>query len=160
MNIPAQIAKHLRDVYFGDNWTSVNMKRTLADVDWQQAITKVHSFNTIATLVHHTNYYVSAVSKVLEGEALNARDHLSFDHPPIGSKTDWDAMKEKSFSDAEHFASLIEQLHPSKLGEIFTDQKYGTYYRNLQGIVEHLHYHLGQIVLIKKILMEDSRHGK
>ncbi len=153
MNIPHQIAKHLRDVYFGDNWTSVNMKRTLADVDHSMATTKVHSFNTIATLVHHTNYYVSAVSKVLEGEALNARDHLSFDHPPIGSDEDWENLKEGSFNDAEHFASLIEGLSPSKLGEVFVDQKYGTYYRNIQGIVEHVHYHLGQIVLIKKLVM-------
>ncbi|MGN6163930.1 MAG: hypothetical protein ACTHOF_05245 [Flavisolibacter sp.] len=40
----------------------------------------------------------------------------------------------------------------SKLDEIFVDEKYGTYYRNLQGIIEHTHYHLGQIVLIKKLL--------
>ncbi len=130
------------------------MKRTLADVDHSMATTKVHSFNTITTLVHHTNYYVNAVSKVLEGEALNARDHLSFDHPPIGSEEDWQKLKEQSLTDAEHFASLIEQLHPSKLGEIFIEPKYGTYYRNLQGIVEHVHYHLGQIVLIKKLVIE------
>ncbi|MBL7724092.1 MAG: DUF1572 domain-containing protein [Chitinophagaceae bacterium] len=154
MNIAGQIAKHFREVHTGGNWTSVNLKETLADVSWQQAITKVHSFNTIATLVFHTNYYVSAVTKVLQGESLNAKDKYSFDHPPILSQKDWEKMLDKIWADAENFASLIEQLPGSKLEEIFTDEKYGNYYRNLHGIIEHTHYHLGQIVLIKKILQQ------
>nr|WP_287424172.1 hypothetical protein [Candidatus Brachybacter algidus] len=48
MNTPSQIAKQFRDVLFGGNWTSVNMKETLADISWQQANTKFYSFNTIA----------------------------------------------------------------------------------------------------------------
>ena len=31
-------------------------------------------------------------------------------------------------------------------------EKYGTYYRNFHGLIEHAHYHLGQIVLIKKLV--------
>ena len=148
----ALIAKHFRDVYFGGNWTSVNLKDTLADVSWQQAIAQVYSFNTIATLVYHTNYYVSVVSKVLQGEPLNAKDKFSFEHPPIQSEQDWQNLVDKTFTDAENFAALVEQLPESKLSDIFVDEKYGTYYRNLTGIVEHTHYHLGQIVLIKKII--------
>lgn len=45
-----------QEVYFGGNWTSVNMEETLADVNWQEATTQVHSFNTIASLVYHINY--------------------------------------------------------------------------------------------------------
>jgi len=51
---------------------------------------------------------------------------------------------------------LIEQLPEAKLGEIFSEEKYGTYYRNIHGIIEHTHYHLGQIVLIKKILLQST----
>jgi hypothetical protein len=47
----------------------------------------------------------------------------------------------------------VEQLPSIQLWETFTDEKYGTYYSNLQGIIEHIHYHLGQIVVIKKILL-------
>lgn len=54
MNVTEQIAKQLRTVYFGGNWTSVNFKETLADVTWQQATTQVYSCNTIAILVYHT----------------------------------------------------------------------------------------------------------
>ena len=152
MNLTAQIAKHFRDVHFGGNWTSVNLKETLADVDWQQATTQVYGLNTIAILVYHTNYYVSAVMKVLQGEPLTAKDKYSFDLPPIQSQQDWELLLQKTWADAELFAILIEQLPESKLEETFTDEKYGSYYRNFHGIIEHLHYHMGQIVLLKKII--------
>lgn len=152
MNSAIQIAKHLRDVHFGGNWTSVNLKETLSDVTWQQAANKVDSFNTIAALVYHINYYIVAVSGVLRGEPLTAKDKFSFDHPPIRSQEDWENLLNKTWNDAETFAVLIEELAESKMQEIFVDEKYGTYYRNLSGLIEHCHYHLGQIVLIKKLL--------
>ena len=154
MSLTGQIAKQFRDIHFGGNWTSVNLKETLADVTWQQATTKVYSFNTIATLVFHTNYYVCAVLKVLQGEPLNASDKFSFNHPPITSQEDWEKMLDKTFTEAEIFACLVEQLPETKLWEDFSENKYGNYYRNIHGIIEHLHYHLGQIVLIKKILLQ------
>ncbi|MDH7461411.1 DUF1572 domain-containing protein [Chitinophagaceae bacterium 26-R-25] len=156
MNLTQQIAKHFRDVYFGGNWTSVNFKDTLADVSWEEAITKFNSFNTIAALVFHTNYYVDVVLKVFNGEKLNASDKFSFDCPPIASREDWETLLNKAFNDAEQFSSAIEQLPEQKLGEAFEDEKYGNYYRNIHGIIEHCHYHLGQIVLIKKMLREEA----
>ena len=154
MKITEQVAKHFREIHFGGNWTEVNLKDSLADINWQQATTKVYTFNTIAALVYHTNYYVSAVLKVLVGEPLNANDENSFDHPPIQSQEDWEQLLNKTWDDAENFASLIEQLPESKLWETFRHEKYGNYYRNIHGIIEHAHYHLGQIVLIKKILTQ------
>ena len=146
------IAKHFRDVHFGGNWTAVNIKDTLADISWQLAITKIHNLNTIAALLFHINYYVSVVLKVLQGEPLNASDKFSFDLPPINSADDWQKLVTKTMAEAELFAGQIEKLDDSNLFENFSDPKYGDYYRNLHGIIEHTHYHLGQIVLIKKIL--------
>lgn len=153
MTPTAQIAKHFREVHFGGNWTYSNFKDHLADVTWQQAITQVHSFNTIATLVYHTHYYVDAVMKLLLNEPFNAKDEYSFAHPPIQSAENWDSFLQKVWSDAERFATLIEQLPESKLWENLPDEKYGNYYRNLHGIIEHSHYHLGQIVMVKKLLL-------
>jgi len=160
MALTAQIAKHFREVQFGGNWTSSNLKDALADVSWQQATAKIDSLNTIAALVYHINYYVSAVLKVLQGEPLTASDKYSFDLPPITTDEDWKHLLDKLWTDAESFAGLIEQMPDSKLEETFVDEKYGTYYRNLHGIIEHTHYHLGQIVLIKKLLLQANHSGK
>jgi len=40
-----------------------------------------------------------------------------------------------------------------KLNEIFVNEKYGTYLRNIEAVIEHSYYHLGQIVLIKKLIL-------
>ncbi len=151
MSTPQQLAKHFRDVHFGGNWTCVNLKDTLNGVTWQQATTRVYDCNTIAVLVFHVNYYIEVQIKVLQGGALDAHDKYSFDCPPIESQQDWDNMLDKVWNDAETFAKLVEQLPESQLWENFVEEKYGTYYRNIQGIIEHTHYHLGQISLLKKI---------
>jgi hypothetical protein len=153
MNLTTQIAKQFRDVHFGGNWTASYLKENLEDVNWQQATTKVYSLNTIAALVFHMNYYVSAVLKVLQGGPLDASDKYSFNHPPILCQEDWEKLLNKTWTDAANFANIVEQLPENKLWETFSEKKYGNYYRNIQGVIEHIHYHLGQIVLIKKILL-------
>lgn len=153
---PQQIAEHLRQVHFGGNWTASNLKDKLAGVTWQQATTQVHSFHTIASLVYHMNYYVSATLKVLRGGSLDAKDKYSFDAPSIHSEEDWVRLLDRTWADAEALASLIEKLPESQLGETFVKQEYGNYFRCLLGPVEHCHYHLGQIALLKTLLEKDS----
>lgn len=154
MSLARQIAKQFRDVYSGGNWTASNLKETLADINWQQSTTKVYNFNSIAMLVFHINYYVEIVTKALQNESLKGSDKYSFDPNPVNSKEDWENLQNRLWTAAENFAVLIENLPDTKLEEIFYDVKYGTYYRNLHGIIEHIHYHLGQIVLIKKIIRQ------
>jgi hypothetical protein len=154
MNLTEQIAKQFRYVYFGGNWTAVSLKENLEGISWQQAITKLHSFNSIAALLYHINFYVRAVGTVLQGESLNASDKFSFDHPPVLSEEDWEKLQATTWTDAEKFDRLILQLPEHKLWESFAKGEYGNYYRNIQGVTEHVHYHLGQIVLIKKMLLQ------
>jgi len=152
----ATIAQHFRDVHFGGNWTCVNVRDTLADVTMREAQHQREGFNTIAALTFHINYFVAAVLKVLEGGPLDAHDKFSFTHPPIGIEADWQRLREKVLSDAEHFATLVELLPDDRLQTDMADPKYGTWYRNLAGIIEHTHYHLGQIVILKKLLRSRS----
>ena len=156
MNLTSNIAKHLREVHFGVNWTWSNLKDQLQDVTWEQAITKVYSLNTILALTYHIHYYVKVTTKVLEGGPLDGSDKFSFDHPAIKSKEDWDNFLTTVWAAAEKFANLIEQIPEEKLWETFSEEKYGIYYRNLHGIIEHSHYHLGQIAVIKKIVQEQQ----
>lgn len=154
MNLPQQLATHFRSVYFGGNWTDVNLKDSLAGVNWQLATTQIYHCNSIATLLFHMNYYVSRVLKLFQGHPFDAHDKNSFDLPSIQSDEEWENLLTTFWADAEAFASLVEQLPESKLDEIFVNEKYGNYYRNIHGIIEHNHYHLGQIVLLKKIMAQ------
>ncbi len=147
-----QIANHLMQAYQGGNWTSVSLKETLEGITWQQAIAQVEGLNSLATLLVHCAYYVSVAIKVLSTGVLEGKDTESFILPPIENQQHWEALVEKAFAEAEQLAGLIEKLPDTILGDDYTDAKYGSYYRNLHGMIEHLHYHLGQMVLIKKII--------
>ncbi len=149
-----QLAKHIREVYFGVNWTWSNLKDNLSDVTWEQATTKIYSLNTILGLTYHMHYYIAPLVSVLKDGPLTGEDKFSFDHPVIESKEDWDMFLSNIFKEAEELAVMVEQLDEDILWETFVEEKYGNYFRNIQGFVEHCHYHLGQIVVIKKILTE------
>jgi hypothetical protein len=152
MKTTQQLAKHLRDIHFGGNWTSSNFRDQLSGMSLADAEREINSLNSIALLVCHSTYYVGVLLQVLEGKPLNAKDEHSFILPQLSSQKDWDELLVRTWENAEKAADLIEKLPDSILEKPFTDEKYGTWYRNIAGIIEHMHYHLGQISLIKKLL--------
>lgn len=155
MHLSKQIAKHMYDVHFGGNWTTIHVQEVLENVTYQQAIFQVKDFNTIAHLTYHINYYVSEVMHVLKGNELQASDKVSFHLPKDFNSKDWGTLKQKTLTDAKQFSKLISEIAPDKWDTYFSHKKYGSYFRNMVGILEHTHYHLGQIVLIKKLSEQD-----
>ncbi len=148
-----QIAKRFREVILNGTFiANTNYKEQLTGLHWEIATTKVSSSNTIAILAQHVHYYISGLNVVFKGGTLDIKDKYSFDFPAFTSQSDWEAFLNIFWRDSEEFASLIEQMPEEKLNEVFIDVKYGTYQRNINAMIEHSYYHLGQIVLIKKII--------
>lgn len=156
MLIP-QIAGHFRQVYFGGNWTASCLKDQLSDISREEAVTPIPGLtNTILALTYHIHYYVVTIRGVLRGGPLDAHDKFSFDHPAIETEEQWQLFLLDVWKTAEELADLMEPLPDEKLDENFTDEKYGNYYRNFSGLIEHTHYHLGQIVVMKKMIRSDK----
>lgn len=151
---PQQLAKQFREVILNGTWiANTNYQKELTGLDWEVATTPVHSLNTIAALAQHIHYYIKGISHVLQGGSLDIKDKYSFDFEPIESQAGWENFLNRFWSNAETFAALVEQLPNEKLQDVFVDEKYSTYYRNITGMIEHSYYHLGQVVLLKKILL-------
>lgn len=154
MSTTSQLSKRFREVLLDGKWiANTNFKEQLSDVTWEQATTKIDSLNTIAMLTFHIDYYIAGLVNVFEGDDLEIKDKFSFDLPPIESQEQWESLLNKLWQDSEKFATLLEQMPDSKLDEVFVDEKYGTYLRNIDGMIEHSYYHLGQITLIKKMIL-------
>ena len=152
-----QLAQRVQEVLLDGTWiANTNFKDHLLTVHWEQASRKIGSLNSIAALTFHINYYVAGVLNVLKGGTLDIRDRYSFDAPKISSEADWDTLKTSFLNNAEALVQQVEVLPNEKLNEVFVDEKYGNYRRNIEGIIEHSYYHLGQISLIKKLLSETS----
>lgn len=153
MNNTTTLANRLKEVLTEGKWiTGTNYKEQIENVNWKDVIKSTDDLNSIAKLIFHIHYYIQGVNKVLEGGLLEIKDKYSFDAPPIESEKDWIDLKDKFCFDAEKLIQLVEEMPEQKLTENFADEKYGNYHRNIDIMIEHSYYHLGQILLIKKLL--------
>ena len=152
LNISERLSTHFKSLFFGGNWSEVSLKELLSDVSWREAITQVDKFNSIAALVYHIDYFVAVTLKVLEGGLLDGHDKYSFDCPPIHTQADWDDLVNKVLEDARRFTDVTAELPEDRIWSDLADPKYGSVYSNIQGIIEHTYYHLGQISILKRII--------
>lgn len=152
MNPQTKLANRFREVILNGTWiANTNFKDQLEQLDWKIATEKFQDLNTISVLAQHIHYYINGIKNVFLGRELIIRDQYSFDFPEIKSQEQWETFLIKFWDDSEQFANLVEKMSEEQLNEPFVDEKYGTYLRNIDGMIEHSYYHLGQIVLIKKI---------
>ncbi|MBQ0735711.1 DUF1572 domain-containing protein [Aquimarina celericrescens] len=153
MKLNTYLVNRLKEVFTEGKWvTGTNFKEQIFDLNWSDAAKKVDDLNSIADITFHINYYVAGVIKVFEGGPLEIRDKFSFDAPPMKSEKAWRNLVEKFISDSEKFIHFVERMTEEELLSNFVDEKYGNYYRNIDLMIEHAYYHLGQILLIKKLI--------
>lgn len=152
MNITQLIAAHLREVYEGENWTEVCIAEIVSSVNWQQAQQLTPgSPNTIASLLHHLCYWNGIMEKRLLGQNPVVPETNGFDMEVLSSEADWQALQAKARTSFQQLADAVAHFPEEKLANTYATGK-ASYYKNLQGTVEHAHYHLGQMVIIRKLL--------
>lgn len=157
MSITEAIAQHIIDVHEGENWTEVTIKETLSDVTVYEA-TKVPAFtpNNIAALLFHITFYSNIADERLKGNNPQIDEHNGFNVPALKTEDDWLKLKEDNLQAARKLAEAIRQTHEAKLFEPIVINGSSTY-KTLHGIAEHAHYHLGQMMLIKKWIRSGSK---
>jgi hypothetical protein len=151
------ISNRLREVFVNGRWiANTNYKEQLLSVDWKQATQKIDQLNTIAHLTFHINYYLNGLINVFNGGPLEIKDKYSFDLPPIQNQQDWEKLVASFLDNADTFSRAVQEMPDTKFDEVFIDEKYGSYERNIEAVIEHSYYHLGQISLIKKMIKESA----
>ena len=152
MNIPFYIAEHVLQVSKGDNWTEVNLHDTLKDVNYKDAGTQTQiSVNTIASLVHHLAYWNRIMVQRIAGIKIEIPVVNGFDVPVLAGDHEWQALLNDYQSSAQELALAIKGIDMKRLEQPILPG-YSSVYKNIQGAVEHIHYHLGQIVMLKKAI--------
>jgi hypothetical protein len=148
------IASRLREVLLNGRWiANTNFKEQIQGVNWEQATKKIDNLNTIAALTYHINYYLDGLLSAFKNGKLEISDKYSFELPPMNSEQDWNNLVSQFISNSEEFADSIEQMDENIFDQPFIDAKYGTFLRNIEGVIEHSYYHLGQISLIRKLIL-------
>lgn len=95
---------------------------------------------------------MEGILNVFEGGTLDIRDKYGFASPEIKSEADWIKLVNDFLSNSEKFINHVEKMDENTLDQPFVDEKYGSYLRNIEGVIEHSYYHLGQVSLINKMI--------
>jgi uncharacterized damage-inducible protein DinB len=157
MKLTDHIAQHVIDVHTGDNWTDVNIKNTLENISLQEAVAVTNaSVNTIAALLHHITFYNEVALERLKGNNPFIGSSNGFDVPDLNEEKDWMELKKRNVESAQNLAEAIKEFPETKLFEQILPGS-SIVYKTLHGVIEHSHYHLGQIVIIKNLLRFQGR---
>ncbi|MCB0734807.1 MAG: DinB family protein [Flavobacteriales bacterium] len=159
MSQGTELANRFREVFLDGTFVAyTNYKAQLTTLNRETAFTRVSNLNTIAALTFHIHYYVAGILHVFRGGTLDIRDQYAWDMPEMPEESDWEQLKERFWADAEAYAQHVEQLTTDELDAFFVDEKYGTMRRNIDAMIEHAYYHLGQISLIKKMIETNTSY--
>lgn len=153
MPTSSSLANRAKEVLTEGRWvTGSNFKAEIETVPFPDAIKKVSNLHSIAELTFHITYYLKGVNDVFDGQPLSIKDKYSFDAPLLRKPVDWQHRINTFCQEAERFISGVENLDYNALEQSFANANYGTNELNINALIEHTYYHLGQIVLIKKLI--------
>jgi len=151
MHQAQQLVARLEEVFLSGKWiANTNYRELLDGVSLEQATTSLPQFNSIAKLTFHINYYLDGLIRAFQTGTLDIKDQYSFDLPPLQTEEDWDQLRATLLNNSKVFSDLVSAMEDSHLDAPFIDARYGTVLRNIEAVIEHSYYHLGQIRLIKK----------
>lgn len=153
------LATRLGEVILNGTWiANTNWKDQLEQSDWQEATAQSPSTNTIAALAQHIHYYVAGVKEVFLTGKLEIRDKYSFEFPAITSQSQWQEFQDLFWADTVALINHVRALSEEQLTQPFVKREYGDYYRNIDAMIEHSYYHLGQVVLLRKQAADLTGH--
>ena len=136
----------------GNNWTGINIQHALLDIPAAIATQRINQAHlNIAELLSHLTCWNKVMVSRLDNQ--NHQPAKEEDFPEIGKLTDgeWEDMKLEFFRSIHLLRGRLEN-HEDKILDEPMFEGASDAYRNLHGQIGHLHYHLGQIVLLKKLL--------
>jgi len=157
MENAASLSGRIREVFIDGDWIArTNFKKALEDVNWQDAIYKFNNLNSLADLCYHVSYYTEGFNDYFNKGEFTIRDKFSFDYTPVQSADDWYSLKKTMIESALSFAAHVSALDNEELDKVFIKEEYGSLRRNIEAIIEHSYYHLGQVSLIKKVILNQK----
>ena len=137
----------LRRVLDGEAWDGPPLRLALAglpDAAWDAR--PIPGAHTIHELVLHLAVWLDAAARRAGGDVGDVPD--ADDFPPPGAPAD---AHDRLDAAAARLDAVLAALDPSAL-DAPTPGRYWTAYETAQGTVEHVAYHTGQIVLLRRAL--------
>ncbi|WP_149206476.1 DinB family protein [Flavobacterium johnsoniae] len=152
MSESTRISNLYQSIYNGNPWLEVNLDNTLKNVTAEQAYKKINpNLNTIWEIVNHLIQWRRNILERMQGEVTKTPDHNYFVPVLDPSEAAWEQSLQTLAKSQESWNAFFEDFNDADLAKIYVNNGH-SYYEHLHGIIQHDVYHLGQIVILKKLL--------
>jgi uncharacterized damage-inducible protein DinB len=147
-----RIIKLFEAGYDGSPWIDVNLVDTLQNISAAQALKKISpSSNSIWEITNHIISWRENVLQRVKGKTIKTPAHNYFVVVKSGTAAEWQATMKKLEHTQSDWILFLKNLKEAALDEVY-EPNHMNYYEHIQGILQHDTYHLGQIVMLTKLL--------
>ena len=150
------ITKLLGDHFNGNPWIDVTINGELNSLTAKQAAAKTGNLNSIWEIVNHMISWRKALIGRVKGKPVKYSDNNFISKVKDKSPAAWKKIISKFRKSQNDIIGFLKKSDDQLL-EIVSPTSGYTYYELVMSILIHDSYHLGQIVLIKKILIEKEK---
>jgi uncharacterized damage-inducible protein DinB len=150
MDEKKQIISFLRRAFEKDAWYGPSLKEALTGIKIDEAHSRIGDGHTITELVNHIIAWKIFVIEKLKGNA----DYKVDDAANFPNIADWDGSLHRLDEVQSQLLTAISEFDAEKLHNKVPHEGYQyTFSTLLHGIIHHDIYHIGQISLIRKVLI-------
>lgn len=143
--------KLLIDNFEGDAWLDISLLPTVALISAEDAARKIGKLNSIWQIVYHLACWREALLLRIKNKKPSIPENNFFEEIESTSEEAWQTLLQR-LEDSQ--SALIRYLDGKSDIEWDKKPSGGNYtsFELMQSILQHDAYHLGQIVLIRKML--------
>lgn len=137
-------------LYNGSPWIDVNLVSSLSKITASQAQKKVlPNANSIWEITNHLISWRKNVLQRVQGKQIITPDNNYFEPVKESSDKAWKETLNQLENTHNEWIDFLSKIETTQFENIYSGNEM-TYYENIQGILQHDAYHLGQIVLLSK----------
>lgn len=145
-----RISELFEKIYHGDSWIGETLMGTLETISAETAAKKTNPWNSIWEITNHIISWRENVLQRVQGSIKNAPPDNYFTAVKYQSEQAWQNTLQNLKNSQENWIGFLKKMNEADLEKIYPDNN-ASYYHNIQGIVQHDAYHLGQIILLAKM---------
>ena len=151
----SRLADQIRRAFDGEAWHGDALVEVLSNVSSAQAAARpIKNAHTIWEIVLHIAAWDRAVLRRIGGTAVNLSDSENFPAILDTGELAWETAVEQTRGVHSDLVKAVAAFPDSRLPEQVLGkekQPYYDYFYMFAGIAQHVTYHTGQIVLLKKM---------
>ncbi|KIC92587.1 DinB family protein [Flavihumibacter sp. ZG627] len=146
----------MQEMYDGEPWLDVSLLPVLRQVPACLAAKKLRpDRNSIWEIVNHLAAWKEAVLRRLTVGKETSPEHNFF--LPVENKSDasWEASLKALEQAHKKWMMFLEGMEDKDLDKIYYGNR--SWHYHIEGLIQHDAYHLGQIVLLTKLIPADNQ---